>query len=93
MEDQVSGAEIRKMRVYYPMLVFDGAEESNVTLDGSSVTLKRSGGGARFEVLEPTGLKLQRTGKRLDFRNGQAEGVYAELEGVRAVYRISSVRN
>lgn len=89
VEDKISGDGIRKMRVYYPMLVFDGQEESKVSMAGSSVKLELGGGSSRFEILEPAGVQLRRTGVRLDFRNGQAEGAYAEIDGFRAVYRIS----
>ncbi|MDH7601341.1 MAG: hypothetical protein QHI38_04255 [Armatimonadota bacterium] len=92
VEDVVSGTTTEKMRIYYPMLVFDGLEESRITVGGSSAMLELRDGSCLFEILEPQEVRLQRTWKRLDFRNGQAEGVYAEIDGLRAVYRIRAVR-
>ena len=80
------------MRVYYPMLIFDGLEEAKVKMARNSVTLALRDGTVRFEVLEPSGVKLQRTGQRLDFRNGEAEAACAEIRGLRAVYRITGKR-
>ena len=90
VEGVLSGA--KAMRVYYPMLVFDGLEETKIEMAGSAVTLSLRDGAVRFEVLEPSGVELHRTGKRLDFRNGEAEAAYADIPGLRAVYRIAGTR-
>ena len=74
--------------MYYPMLVFDGLEETKVQLAGNAVTLTLWDGSIRYEVLEPAGVELKRAGTRLDHRNGQVEAAYADIKGLRAVYRI-----
>lgn len=88
IEDVLEGEEIKQMRVYYPMLVFDGLEEAKVRLDGNAVTLTLWDGSIRYEVLEPAGVELKRAGTRLDHRNGKVEAAYADINGLRAVYRI-----
>jgi hypothetical protein len=88
VEDVVEGKDIKGMRVYYPMLVFDGLEETKVRLEGSELTLSLRDGKVHFELLEPSGVKLVRSGTRLDHRNGRVEAAYSDIPGLRAVYRI-----
>ena len=88
VEDVLEGGGIKQMRVYYPMLVFDGLEEAKVELDKNSVTLTQWDGSIRCELLKPSGSELKRTGVRLDHRNGQVEAVYADIKGLKAVYQI-----
>jgi len=86
VEDSIEGA--KTMRVYYPMLVFDGLEEANIVMEKNALNLSMRDGSVRFEVLEPKGIVLERTGVRLDNRNGQIEAAYGEIKGTKAVYRI-----
>ena len=90
IEDRVEGEGLKQMRVYYPMLVFDGLEETKVDLVGESVRLQLREGPVRFTVLEPAGVKLTRSGVRRDQRNGQMEACFADIEGLRATYRIEA---
>ena len=90
VEDTLAGKGLTGMRVYYPMLVFDGLEETKVEIKGGGVTLRLWDGTGRFEILEPKGAQLKRTGKRLEHRNGEVEGAYADITGLRVVYRISA---
>jgi len=89
VEDELSGGDIQAMRVYYPMLVFDGLEKTKVQMEGNTVALKLGSRGVRFTILEPRNAILQRTGKTLVHRNGLVEAAFAEFNGRRAVYRIS----
>jgi hypothetical protein len=89
MESVVEGA--RSLRVYYPMLVFDGEERTAIRLEGNAVTLALRGGAVRFRVIEPAGARLERTGKELAHRNGMIEPVFAGVAGNRAVYRIEGL--
>lgn len=77
-----------KLRVSWPMLVFDGEENTNVILDGNTATLHLRGQGICFTVLEPGETRLQRSGLRLNHRNGQAEAALAETPARRIVYQI-----
>jgi hypothetical protein len=88
VEDSLEGKDIERMRVYYPMLVFDGLEESKVEMSGSSVALSLRDGAIRFMILDPADAQLKRTGVRLDNRNGEVEAAYADIEGLHARYRI-----
>lgn len=88
VEDSVEGEGIKRMRVYYPMLVFDGLQATKVQFRGSEVALRLRDGGVRFSILEPEQLPLQPTGTRLDHRNGQVEAAYAEADSLRMRYRI-----
>ena len=88
VEDSVEG--VTGIRVYYPMLVFDGLEDTKVDVQARSATLHLWDGGVRFDLLEPSDAKLKRTGVRLEGRNGLMEGLYADVKGSRASYRISA---
>jgi hypothetical protein len=89
VEDSIAGDGVKQMRIYYPMLVFDGTEEAKVRMDGNRVDLSLWDGSIAFTLLEPQNTKLQRTGKQLDYRNGMIEGAYADIAGTTARYRIS----
>lgn len=92
LETNVEGKDVRQLRITYPMLVFDGLERTAVELQGSAAVLKAREGGVRFEILEPRGVRLSRTGKELGHRNGIAEALTADVNDSRAVCRISAVR-
>jgi hypothetical protein len=78
-------------RVCYPMLVFDGLEETRVAIDHHEAHLTLRGASLRFAVEAPSRVTLQRSGHRLDFRSGQAEMLYAEIHGTQATYSIRTV--
>jgi len=86
---ETSLAGPKTFRICYPMLVFDGLEQTRVTLKGNTAQLSLRDGSVRFTLEKPEGIKLQRAGRRLDFRNGEAEQLYAEIPGTNAVYSIS----
>ncbi len=90
IEDRVDLDDSDAMRVYYPMLVSDGKGETQVEMEQNAVTLTLAGKSVTFEILEPAGATLQRTGKQLKHRNGLVEAVYAESTGKRMRYRISA---
>ncbi len=90
VEDMIEGKNVKTMRVYYPMLVYDGLEETKVEVKKNSVELFLWDGGIKFTLLEPKNIELNRTGIRIEHRNGMVEGVYADIKGTRAVYRIVS---
>jgi hypothetical protein len=92
IEDQLSG-DCKKMRVYYPMLVFDGLEGSKVNLSKNSLKLFLNGGGIHFEMIEPGNSILKRTNKSLISTNGFIEAAYSDIHGKKAVYQIRSVTN
>ncbi len=90
VEDQFDGAAVRRMRVTYPMLVFDGQEKTKIDISGNRVSLELDGRGVRFSVLQPQGVVLRRSGTTLAHRNGLIESAVAEIDGRRAVYRIAA---
>ena len=59
-------------------------------MDKNAVTLTLAGKSVNFTVLEPKGMKWQRSGKQLKHRNGMVEETYAETSGRRMVYRITA---
>ena len=87
--DELTGGGER-MRVTWPMLVSDGAEQTQVELVGNMATLRASGRGTRFTLLEPRDASLVRSGKPIGHRNGTVEIATAEFSGKRAVYRIEA---
>lgn len=77
------------LRVDFPMLVFDGAEETKVVLTGRSVRLSLRGAWSQFAVLPP-GSALTRTGQRVAHRNGEVEAVSSLFPDGRAAYRLTA---
>ncbi len=75
-------------RIGFPMLMFDGQQETDVRLDGHTLRLKRADGGIQVEITEPATAAWQRTGQRLSHRNGLVEEAFADG----AVYRISVMK-
>jgi len=88
VEDSVAGAGVKDIRIYYPMLVFDGLEPTQVQVEANTARLALRDGSIRFTLDQPRGVALQRTGLRLDFRNGQAEALYANISGTTATYSL-----
>ena len=87
--DEVSLGGVDAVRATYPMLVFDGKDETDVAMRDNGVKLTLAGKSAVFEILEPKGAMLQRSGKQLKHRNGMVEEAYVEISGRRIVYRIA----
>jgi hypothetical protein len=88
----VTGEGIDGLRIYFPMLVFDGLERSVVELSANSAVLRLRDGGVRFKLLKPAGARLRGTGRELGHRNGVVEPLFAQVRGNRAVFSISGVR-
>ncbi len=88
VRDELTGPE--HFRICYPMLVFDGLEETRVKVAGGEALLSLRDGSVRFAVAQPDGAVLQRSSKRLDFRSGQAELLYSDIPGSSATYLIQA---
>jgi hypothetical protein len=71
--------------IRFPMLVFDGREETRVTRDGHTLRLELAGHALQVDVTNPATAIWQRAGQRLKHRNGLVEEAFAEG----TVYRIS----
>lgn len=93
VEDTVDLEGVDAIRVHYPMLVFDGKDETQTTVDRNTATLKLAGRCVRFAIQEPTDALLQRPGVKLNHRNGIVEDIFAETPGKRMVYRITAESN
>ena len=89
VEDLVTVTDTEAMRVTFPMLVFDGATKTAVTMKNNAVTLTLADKSVNFAIIEPNAVKLKRSGKELKHRNGIVEAAVAESSGKRMVYRIS----
>ena len=77
------------LMVTYPALTTDGRSETAITVNGNRVTLhNQSGGGVAFEILEPAGTVLSRSGLRIKHPNGFVEPIQGTVTGNRIVYRI-----
>ncbi len=89
VSDLWQSASPGNLMVTYPALTTDGRSETAMTLDGSRVTLQRQdGGGIIFEVLEPTGTPLTRSGLRIKHPNGFVEPILGTVTGNQIAYRI-----
>ncbi len=90
VEDVITRDGVDAIRVYYPMLIFDGKDRTKVVMDKNAVRLTLAGKSVNFTVMEPKGVTLQRSGKQLKHRNGMVEAAFAEAMGKRLVYRITA---
>ncbi len=88
--DEITVDRVDAIRVYYPMLVFDGKDRTKVVMDKNTVKLTLAGKSVRFTVIEPRGVTLQRGAKQLKHRNGMVTEAFAETTGKRLVYRITA---
>ena len=81
-----------KSPVRFPMLVFDGREETTVTLAGRVVTLELGARGIRFEVLAPSDATLRRSGQRVKHRNGIVEALIVDSKGQDVVWSLTPIK-
>ncbi len=92
VENTVEGGDALQLRIYYPMLVFDGLNETDVQIDHNSVCLWLQDKGIRLEAVKPSGIGLVRSGQKLNHRNGIVEPVYWDVNGTTAHYRITAIK-
>lgn len=90
VQNQFEGADLDAVRVSFPMLVFDGRDETVIQAGSNTVTLQAAGRQVTFTVIEPEGLTLQRSGLRMPNRNGMVEEISAESTQRQMIYRITS---
>ena len=93
VEAELVGKDVVAMRVYYPMLVFDGLKDTVINIRDSRAMLEMDGRGVQYEILEPADTKLKRLGRRLKSRNGMIEPLYADVKGTKATYLIRAIEN
>jgi hypothetical protein len=89
VENEISGASGLK-RLRWPMLVFDGESRVDIEMTDSFVSLELHGRGVTFSVIEPAGMKLDRTGIQLNHRNGVVEAAFAEFSENRVTYQLQA---
>lgn len=92
IEDEIVGA-IAKMRITWPMLVSDGKDETKVDFSKRSVQLELDSKKMRFLVKSSELLKLYKSDKKLNHRNGIIQVAYAEFEGNKATYSLAVPKN
>jgi len=90
VEDEITKDGVEAIRVYFPILVFDGKDKTKVVMEKNTVKLSLAGKSVKFTVMGPRGVTLQRSGKQLKHRNGMVEAAFAETTGKRLVYRITA---
>lgn len=89
IKDRLTGNS-KNMRVYYPMLVFDGEEKTRIKTKGNCLNLYLRDGGIEFKAIQPEKSEIKRSGNYVAYRNGFAESAYFDVNGKEAVYRISA---
>jgi hypothetical protein len=92
VDDEVVGPGVDALRIYFPMLVSDGQQETKVTPDGRQVTLELDGRAQQFTLLEPAEATLQRLNQRFKHRNGLIEPVFADVAGHTAAFAVRAVK-
>jgi rhamnogalacturonyl hydrolase YesR len=86
--DKISGKDIDQLRIYYPMLTFNGKDETKIQMDRKTLRMQLEKKSINFEILNSSESKLTRTGQTLKHRNGLVEPVYFDANGLNAQYRI-----
>ncbi len=90
VEDRIEAGDVSQLRIYYPLLIFDGINETEIKMDKHSVRLTLDGKSQTFEATHSSKAKLIRSGQKLKHRNGLVEPVYFDVDGTTARYRITS---
>jgi len=88
IEDSISGKGIEQLRVYYPMLVFNGKDKTKIQMGQKRLRMQLEKKSVNFEILNSDESKLVRTGQTLKHRNGLVEPLYFDVDGQSAKYRI-----
>jgi len=88
LRDRVRVQVTGKPRLTFPLLTFDGAEESAITMTEKNLRVANSSGGVEVRLVEPGEAAWRRTGEMLEHRNGKVEVVEALSNGQPFVYEI-----
>lgn len=88
--DTIKGSNRNRMRIYYPVLLTDGEDETDIETDGPSLTLRLKGKGLRFAVVKPENTEIILTDYQRNHRNGKCIRAYAEINGTAAEYRLTA---
>ena len=86
--DRISGKDIAQLRIYYPMLTFNGKDKTKIQMSQKTLKMQMENKSVSFERLKSGKNELKRTGKSLKHRNGLVEPVYFDADGLSAKYRI-----
>lgn len=78
---KLEGEKPSATRFVFPALVNDGARDTQVTLEGSTLRISRLGGSFNCQLVVPPGVALTLHGNRLPTHNGFVQAVTAELPG------------
>ena len=89
VENAVEAPDAKTLRIYFPLLVTDGLENTKVSINGSRLSVSLCGAGETFQILSPANAKLQRLGQQFLHWNGMIEPVYADLPALQATYTIT----
>jgi hypothetical protein len=85
----VNGAGISSIRLYYPMLQFDGLENTVVALSNNTVKMNLRKDSLQFSVVSPSGVQLKRAPYTKMSWNGQMQPLYADIAARGVIYKIS----
>lgn len=68
-----------RTRLLFPALVSDGLNDTDISIEGARLTIRRHGGTLIWEALSPPGLRAVLEGPRVATRNGYAQALVADL--------------
>lgn len=85
--------DVQKMRIYYPILIYDGFERTQIKIQNQKLKLGLRDGDVCFQVIEPDYSMIKRKRKKYSYRNGYANIVYAESFQKVMKYKISNSFN
>ncbi|MBU3028405.1 hypothetical protein [Zobellia galactanivorans] len=89
VNNEFKGIEAEK-RITWPMLVFDGENNTKIELNQSEVSIGLKEKAIKFSVLNNVNGQLKRTGTPIEYVNGIAEGVYFDFTADKIRYSLES---
>jgi hypothetical protein len=85
-------APVRRTRLIFPALVNDGKADTQVSVDGSRLSIARKGGKLSCQVVSPEGVSLRLDPGRFPNHNGRVQPAIADLpKGAREVRMMISL--
>ncbi len=90
VEDEIKG-DVDRMRVIWPMLVFNGRGYSRILIERNAAILELEGKNIKFQLAEPKNIYPVKSGSHYQHRNGIVEPLMVEFQGNKAIYSICIV--
>ena len=92
VKDEILG-DIDSMMITWPVLVFDGKNDTKVNFSKNSVNLELNEKKMNFSIIKPANIKMLMSCNKINHRNGIVQIAYTKIEGNEVTYRINLPKN